>query len=224
MITITNEISLNTFPRFHPWISTFWRQMHMRTKGCVLHQEEMLMHFLMKNEWGKSHAEMCDHVTQGRSPTRMFHGCEFMSFHLDHRHQDLIGPVGLEKWSNDMPMFAEKIRSKTQKNKCWWDNNSQQHVQEPCGVHFAPGNFSVCGFVDCKDFKMCRPGSGPSCDPFHHVGARRHPNWCPQQRAFFGGHHRQHGVKALSFSSPNGSFAACFGPCSARGHDTRILD
>jgi hypothetical protein len=60
--------------------------------------------------------------------------------------------------------------------------------------------------------------------PYAHVGASQRPSWYAKQRAFYGGHHKHHAVKALALCLPNGMTAAVFGPCSAQQHDNRLLD
>jgi hypothetical protein len=60
--------------------------------------------------------------------------------------------------------------------------------------------------------------------PYPHIGARNRPNWYVSQRAFYLGHHRHHALRTLTFGVPNGMTAAVFGPCSARCHNTCLLD
>ena len=154
----------------------------------------------------------------------MYFGYRLFIHYLDDRYNDLIGPRGMEKWGPQLPEMANKIRLKVAQDKWWYDAATQQYNLETCGVYFEPNKFSVAGFVDCKDWKICRPGSGPNNKPFPHVGAQRNPNWYTKQRAFFGGHHRQHGVKTLAFTLPNGLTASVFGPCSSRRHDLKLLE
>jgi hypothetical protein len=188
-----------------------------------IHWEALLIYFLIKNASGLTHAKMSDAVTHG-CVTQLRLGYNYMLHYLDQRYRDLIGPHGIEKWGDQLPQMAKKIRVKIGQDRWWYDTANQQFNQELCAVYFQPGEFSVAGFVDCKDWKICRPGSGPNQQPFPHLGAKRIPNWYTRQRSFFGGHHQQHAVKTLAFTLPNGMTAAVFGPCSSRRHDLCLLD
>jgi hypothetical protein len=81
------------------------------------------------------HAKISDAVTQG-CVTRSKLGYNYMLHYLDQRYQDLIGPHGIEKWGDQLPQMAEKIRVKIAQDRWWHDTANQQCNQELCAVYF----------------------------------------------------------------------------------------
>lgn len=174
---------------------------------------------LIKMQSGDTHSRMADAVTHGDS-RRWSPGYKYIVDYLDERYFDLIGPRGLEIWSNHFESSAEAIRIKIGADAYRYDEELQAYETIP-GVPFAPGQFGIAMFGDCTEYKICRPHSGPAGD---YIGARRRPHWYAFQRAFFGGHHKQHSLKTLSYALPCGIIPAVYGPVSCRRNERLIIN
>ena len=68
-------------------------------------------------------------------------------------------------------------------------------------------------------YETCRHGSGPEQEG---ENSSRRLNWCIKQRAFFYGHYKHHGIKALTASFPNG-MSSVIGIISDRLRDSTML-
>ena len=182
-------------------------------------REQLLIYSLIKMTSGTPSTRLADGEVGGKSSSRLDCGHKWLMKYLDNRYHHLIGPNGLSLWVDQFPYFAEKIRHLVTSDK------RRVHpitgfIEVQPGLWFDPGSFNVAGFVDCKDYEICRPHSGPAGN---YPGAQRRPHWDLYQRAFFGGHHWHHAVKFLVFLLPNGLFAAVYGPASARRHDSTLV-
>lgn len=181
-------------------------------------REELLLFTLMKFKSGKPTTTMCKDYGW-KSDTRIGAGFKWFLKYLDDRYDHLIGNTGLLLWRDRFPYFAEKIRG--------YIAGIRESINPLTGliqirphVWFNPGAFNVTGFVDCKNYQICRPHSGPAGN---YPGAQRRPWWDIVQRALWDGHHRHHAIKMLTFLLPNGMYAAVWGPASARRHDSRLV-
>lgn len=186
-------------------------------KRYKFHREELLIYTLMRATSGDPHNSVSKKVGQ-KCDQRMAKGYKWFLAYLDNRYDHLIGWNGMLLWRDQFPYFADRIRRYVSKD--YTVRNNLGHYMVVPGVWFNPGTFNVVGFVDCKDYEIGTPHSGPA-DPM--PGAPRRPWWYEYQRAFFGGHHRYHAVKMLTFMLPNGLYAAVWGPASARRDDAQLV-
>jgi hypothetical protein len=183
-------------------------------------REELLIFTLIKFRKGFMNATVVDHYVGGKSESHWGRGYKWMVQYLDKRYAPIIGPEGLERWVGLFPYFSEKFREKLAKETKHIDPDTYEVIDITPGVHFEPGTFAVVGLVDCKDYPMLRPHSGPGGD---FPGAMRRPGWYERQRAFYTGRKKKHALKVISFCLPNGMTAAVYGPVSARHHDHTVL-
>ena len=196
---------------------------NMRPDGRtdVFHREELLIFTLMKMRTGSTNALLIDSIVGGRSETRWGYGYKWMVQYLDDRYSNVIGMNGVQRWVPHFPRFAEHIRTNIARDRIHIDPVTFQQVGFDHGVHFAPNTFRVTGFIDCTDYQIARPHSGPAGDYF---GSMRKPNWYHVQRAFYQGHIKAHGVRVVSLCLPNGLTAGVWGPVSSRRNDLDILN
>lgn len=75
------------------------------------------------------------------------------------------------------------------------------------------------GLLDVSVHEICRLGSGPDREG---LNSNRRPNAYVKQKCVYDGHHKYHGLSALTVSYPN-SMSAVIGVVSARHHDSKIL-
>jgi hypothetical protein len=183
------------------------------------HREELYLYMLIKLKDGDTHVGLADKTTHGDS-RRWSPGYKFIVNYLDERYFDLIGPRGMEIWANHFADFAEAIRFKVGTDEEQFNEDLGVNEIIP-GVPFLPGEFGVAMFGDCTEYAICRPHSGPAGD---FIGARRRPHWYVFQRAFFGGHHKRHALKTLSYVLPNGMIPAVYGPVSCRRNERLIIN
>ena len=110
----------------------------------------------------------------GRNYTVLSEAFKFFVRHCFrvHRHKLMDN---LAYWVPHFPGFAEVIRRKL----------------ETLGVPFAAGNFSIFGFLDDVNIRICRVGGGPVAPGG--PGAAR--NAYLMQEAFWNGWLRMHGLK-----------------------------
>jgi hypothetical protein len=185
----------------------------------TFHHEELLIFTLIKLKRGATTAELVDDVVGGRSEDRWGYGYKWMITHLDKQYQDILGCNGLERWVPQFATFAEHIHQNIGKPRYHVDEFGMANVE--AGIYFPPGEFGICGFIDCSDHKICRPHSGPAGD---YLGVMRCPNWYIVQRAFYQRHIRTHGIHVLTFCLPNGLTGGLYGPVSSRRHDTTVVE
>lgn len=156
------------------------------------HHEELLIYMLVKMKDGLPHTAMSDKITGG-DPKRWSYGNKYIVQYIDQRYHNLIGPNGLSHWILKFPKFAEVIREAVGKTRSYVDSDTGVTSEKP-GVVFPTGMFAVVGFVDCKDYKICKPHTGPNSD---YIGSIRRSHHYEAQRAVFSGHRHQHGVRVL---------------------------
>lgn len=192
-----------------------------RSDGKVdsFHSEELFIFTLMKLRKGSSNAELVEDQVGGRSEARWGRGYNNMIKYLDERYKTILNHQGLQRWVQHFPEFAEKIRQRIGRNDHCYDHNGQYHHTNH-GIYFAPNDFGIAGFIDCKDYRIKRPHAGPGGD---FPGAMRRPNWNAIQRAFFTHFGKKHAIRVLAICLPNGLTAAVYGPASARHHDVTLL-
>jgi DDE superfamily endonuclease len=183
------------------------------------HPEELFLFTLMKMREGGSNAAIVEDQVGGRSTARWGRGYNYLVKYLDERYLPILGHEGLQRWVAHFPEFAEKIRERVGRDDHCFDHDGNYHHTNH-GVHFQPDDFGIAGFVDCKDYRMLRPHSGPDG---HFPGAMRRPNWNMIQRAFFTRFGKKHALRVLTICLPNGLTGAVYGPMSARHHDTTLL-
>ena len=125
----------------------------------------------------------------------------------------------LHVWVPLFPSFAEAIRRKY--CSCWQQNDDTDGNPIPNvpNAYENEGTFNICGMLDASVYETCRPGSRPDREG---PNFPRRENWCIKQRDFYDGHHKYHGIKALTVSFPNG-MSTVIGIVSARPHDANIL-
>lgn len=186
-------------------------------KRYKFHREELLIYTLMQITSGTPHNRLSKRIGQ-KCDSRMGRGYHWLIAYLDNRYDRLIGSNGIRVWLPYFPHFAEQIRQYVSKD--YICQNPLGHFMIVQGVWFNPGTYNVAGFVDCKDYEFCTPHSGPAAPE---PGAPRRPWWYEFQRAVFGGHHRTHAVKMITFMIPNGLYAAVWGPASARRGDSLLV-
>jgi hypothetical protein len=184
-------------------------------KWDSFNREELLIFTLIKFRKGFTNATLVDHYVGGKSEARWGRGYKWMVQYLDKQYAPIIGPQGLERWVGMFPHFADKFHEKLAKETRHIEPETHEVIDVTPGVHFEPGNFAVVGLVDCKEYPMLRPHSGPGGD---YPGAMRRPGWYEWQRAFYTScKKRKHALKVISFCLPNGITATVYGPISARG-------
>jgi hypothetical protein len=127
-------------------------------------REELLIFTLIKFRKGFTNATVVDHYVGGKSEARWGRGYKWMVQYLDKRYAPIIGPQGLQRWVGLFPHFAEKFREKLAKETKHIDPDTHEVLDITPGVHFEPGNFAVVVLVDCKEYPMLRPHSGPGGD------------------------------------------------------------
>jgi hypothetical protein len=87
-------------------------------------------------------------------------------------------------------------------------------------VYYAPGDFSICSFIDCNLTGTCRLGAGPLADgPM----APRNPMADILQQSIYNGWARKHGIKHETADSPDGMTMHAYGPGSMRHSDLWFL-
>ena len=187
-------------------------------RNYLFHREELLIMLLNKLTKGDPISEMAE-IYGYKCDSRLGAGIRWLAQYLDDKYDYLIGPDALLRWRVKFPECAKKIRDFIARDKEQPDPVTGQ-VQISPGVWFNPNAFCVAGLVDCKDYDICCPHSGPA---FYFPGAPRRPWWDVFQRALFCGHHHEHEVKMLTFLLPNGLYAAVWGPASARRDDARLV-
>ncbi len=74
------------------------------------------------------------------------------------------------------------------------------------------GNFLFLGFVDCKIFKTCHPGSGPAKDQ---PGAPRHADADIIQKYVYSSDVKKKGLKVLTIAVTNSLIGVLYGTVSA---------
>ena len=185
----------------------------------TFHQEELLIFTLIKLKSGESNASVVDNRVGGRSEARWGRGYKWLIHHLATKYNRILSFQGLQRWIDLFPIFAEKIRQSIARPKRH-ENPETGAVTHIPGVIFQPGTFSIVGFVDCKDYKINVPHTGPAGD---FPGATRREGWQQIQQAWYQRHGQKHAVRVLSFCLPNGLTAAVYGPTSARHHDRMLL-
>ena len=107
-------------------------------------------------------------------------------------------------WSQYFPIFAEKIRKKTEQMSGY-------------DVQWEPGTFKVIAFIDDNVSRTCRPGGGPMEEG---PDAPRYDNEI--QAAFYNGWKKHHGIKWQCIELPNGYNFNMYGPVSFRRSDLEI--
>ena len=187
-------------------------------KRYKFHREELLIYSLMRFTSGDPHNRLSQQKNGQKCDGRMAKGYKWLIAYLDDRYDHLIGWNGMLVWCQFFPFFAEKIRryianDTIRQNQC-------SHYELVPGVWFNPGTYNVVGFVECKDYEITTPHSGPAAPG---PGSPRRPWWYEFQRAFIDGHHRLHAVKMLTFMIPNGLYAAVWGPALARRDDSQLV-
>jgi hypothetical protein len=187
-------------------------------KNYLFHREELMLMLLNKMTEGRPISKMARSYGY-KCDSRLGAGIRYLVKYLDERYDFLIGATALMRWRYKFPEFAESIRNFIAKEKISVDSQTGA-IQISPGVWFNPGSFCIAGLVDCKDYTICRPHSGPAG---YYPGAERRPWWDVFQRAFFCAHHRHHAVKMLTFLLPNGLYGAVWGPASARRNDARLV-
>lgn len=183
------------------------------------HPEELFLFTLMKVREGASNAAIVEDQVGGRTAARWGRGYSFLVKYLDERYKPILNHEGLQRWVPLFPEFNEKIRQRVERDDHCFDHDGNYHHTNH-GVLFQPDDFGIVGFIDCKDYRMLRPHSGP-CG--HFPGAMRRPNWNIVQRAFFTHFGKKHALRVLAICLPNGLTGAIYGPASARHHDMMML-
>jgi hypothetical protein len=178
---------------------------------CTFTSEELVLFLLIKHKGDYYNSQMADAIMGG---DESWWGCgyKFMLRYLDSRYVRVIGNRSMERWINDFPHFAERIRQKLARPyKKVNPRTGQTTVHQ--GIHFAPGDFAIAWFIDCNITKTCVVWSGPDGD---YDGAQRREGWYYAQRSIYTGWKKCHGVKVLTVMLPNGLTATIYGPCSVR--------
>jgi hypothetical protein len=124
----------------------------------------------------------------------------------------------IEYWNEDIEYFCERIRYKLQciiRKKNHNDNIFVTSLKED-----AVNGFKIFAFIDSAPFRTTRPGGGPVHPGGE--GAARHNSL--EQRAFYSGYKKLHGVKLQTSTLPNGITLHCFPPVSVRHHDKTVLE
>ena len=118
----------------------------------------------------------------------------------EHRHRlDHINPEIVRR----LPMYAHAI---------------ERHCND-LGAGMPVGTCRISLFVDCEQTPTCRLGGGPAA---RGPGA---PRWSKaQQRAFYNGWKRNHGLKAETVIAPDGLTVFMFGLLSLRRSDLLFLN
>jgi hypothetical protein len=184
----------------------------------TFHGEELLIFTLIKLKRGPTTAELVDDVVGGHSEAHWGYGYKWMVRHLDEWYQDVPGCNGLECWVPQFATFAEHIHQNI--GKPWYHVDEFGIANIEAGVYIPPGEFGNFGFVDCSDYKICHPHSGPAGD---YLGAMHCPNWYIVQCAFYQRHIRTHDICVLTFCLPNGLTGRLYGSVSSCQHDTTVV-
>jgi hypothetical protein len=121
-------------------------------------------------------------------------------------------------WADSLGDFCEAIRKKRQELV----RRRQHHEQDivPTFKEDPQNGFKVCTFLDATVFSICRPGGGP----VHPAGVNAERHNPDEQRAFYTGHKRLHGMKIQTSTLPNGITLFASIPESARTHDSLVLE
>ena len=91
---------------------------------------------------------------------------------------------------------------------------------ESINMIYAPGNYSICGFIDNTNEKLCRPGGGPRAPGG--PGAERYSYLL--QKAFYCKFKRCHALKWQTFVFPDGCIGHAFGGLGGRRNDIDDLN
>lgn len=177
-------------------------------------REELLIYVLCKIAYGLPHIVMTDMIFGGDS-SRWGKGYNFLVKFIDDKYINIINTNSLQFWAPHFPQFAEAIRRKL---CAYWDkcNENDIYIENPYATE---NSTNMCGLLDVSMHRTCRVGS----DPFGEgEGAPRRPNAYIKQRAIYDGHHKCHGLSALTISFPNG-MSTVVGIASAREADLTIL-
>jgi DDE superfamily endonuclease len=191
-------------------------------KWYKFHREELVLYMLTKFRTGNSHAQMHDNISHS-DQRRWSYGYKFIVRHVIHKFRHIILLDGLNHASNVVDKCARIMRKKIQAGRMiphptdpslgliWYDGRTFTSTEDPL--------YNIFGLFDCKEFLVCRPGSGPNYGPGRD-SRNRNLDWYLIQRAFYNGNKRKHSVKVFSVVLPNGlSFVAQ--PVSGRRNDTR---
>lgn len=177
----------------------------------VFNNEELVIFFLNAMKSADRKTDICT-MKLGGDDGRWGVGCNWLVRYLDARYSHLLGPESLGLWIDDVPYFAQKMGEAAAQDRYQRDRNGNVIRWLP-GLDIDPADFGPFGILDCNETRVCTPGSGPEGD---WEDAPRKQGWYEIQRAFFGGHHKQHGLKTLTIILPNGIEAGFFGPVSVR--------
>jgi hypothetical protein len=223
-----DEAQLNTnfnLSQLHQLNGLFGLDEHVRVpiresgKFYVFHREALLIYTFIKLKKGHTHVDMA-HTATGGEPRRWSYGFNYFVKYVDHRYRNLIGPNGMRLWVHHFPQFAEKIRLKIAR-PTHFRATADAPARVENGLEYPPGEFRVVGFLDCSDFAIARPGSGPYDSG---ADAQRRAGWYLEQLAYYSGHKKRHALRIMSFLLPNGLTACTYGPVSARRNDLGILN
>lgn len=181
------------------------------TAQYIFNNEELVIYFLNAAKSADRKADICS-MKLGGDDGRWGVGCNWLVRYLDTRYEHLLGPESLGLWVDQIGEFARKLGEAAATDRYQRDEDGNIIRWLP-GLDINPADFGPFAILDCNETRVCTPGSGPAGD---WEDAPRKEGWYPIQRAFFGGHHKQHALKTLTIILPNGLEAALFGPVSVR--------
>jgi hypothetical protein len=181
------------------------------TAHYVFNNQELVIFFLNAMKSGERKADICS-MKIGGDDGRWGVGYNWLIRYLDARYAHLVGPESLALWLDQIPYFARKMGEAAAKEHFQRDEDGTVLQYLP-GLDIDPNDFGPFALIDCNETRICRPGSGPAGD---WLDAPRKDGWYEMQRAFFGGHHKEHALKTMTVILPNGIEAALFGPVSVR--------
>jgi hypothetical protein len=185
------------------------------------HREALIIYMLKRMHSRQTHKDISDNdVKFGGAHSRWTVGYRWIVMYIDNKFAHLIDQRALQMWVGQFPRFARVIYDYVRREKTRQDAAGNPYVLSLTHP-FAPtrDNFNICSFMDCSTYEVCRVGSGPVSDE---DGARR-PTAYNEQRAFYGGHKKVHGIKVLTLFLPNGLTGCVYGPCSVRENDPTLL-
>jgi len=174
--------------------------LHIRlVNGSVVTGEYVLLYGLYRY---KSADDMLKHLPSfGRDPSQLTRVFQWFNTFIINRWGYKL-QNNLEYWQPFFPQFADAIRLKVMQKS----NNT---------LVYPVNTFDIISFIDCVVSQTSRVGTGPDYN-----GNR---DMTDEQRAFYNGWKKHHGIKYQAVESPCGMCMDLYGPMSFRRHDLDLV-